>query len=222
MPVTSRPVASDKSIDKAKKGLLGLQGKLRIDPHYRYAASVIAVGVVGSLVLAIVVVKPLVSKLVSDTKDLNNKRIESSDLKTKIGDLKTLKVNYDKLGESNRSKILVALPTDGDAGHLLAVIEMVGAQTGSQVVSVMPSGAGTAASSSQTGATSDTAASSSQSYAVKIVVRGDYASALEFIVALEKAPRIMDVTSVSFSGTSNPLETSISVNAYYQSAGGSS
>jgi Tfp pilus assembly protein PilO len=173
-------------------------------------------------VLAIVVVKPLVSKLVSDTKDLNNKRIESSDLKTKIGDLKTLKVNYDKLGESNRSKILVALPTDGDAGHLLAVIEMVGAQTGSQVVSVMPSGAGTAASSSQTGATSDTAASSSQSYAVKIVVRGDYASALEFIVALEKAPRIMDVTSVSFSGTSNPLETSISVNAYYQSAGGSS
>jgi Tfp pilus assembly protein PilO len=210
-----------KPAKSASKRRLGLP-KLKLDPHYNYAVTVGVVGIVVSLLLALFAIRPLAISLVHATQDLNNKRIQSGALKEKIEDLKELQKSYKELGETNRQKILVALPPDSDSAHMLAVIETIGARSGVQVRTVTP--LETAANpDGQPSAQAEVAPGpgGASSLPVSIGVRGSYVNILGFLKSLESGPRLMDITGVTFTGTGNPLEAQVSARAYYQSGAAS-
>lgn len=203
---------------KAKPQKRGLQLP-EFDHRYNYAVAVAAIAVIGGLVLGVFVLRPLVTSTIHNTQALNNKRIESGELKKKIGSLRELKSNWDELGETDRAKILVAMPTDSDGPHLLAVLEAVGAQNGVQVMTVLPGETAVRPDgSTQSSAPTSEETGPAQSVPVAVSVRGSYGSVLNFLKGLEQAPRLMDVKGVTFSGLGNPLQATVSLKAYYQPA----
>lgn len=202
---------------KAKPKKRGLQLP-EFDHRYNYAVTVAAIAVVGSLVLGVFVLRPLATSTIHNTQELNNKRIEMGELKKKIGDLRELKSNWDELGETDRAKILVAMPTDSDGPHLLAVLEAVGAQNGVQVMTVLPGETAVAPDGSTQSSVSTETTGPAPSVPVAVTVRGSYGSVLNFLKGVEQAPRLMDVTGVTFSGLGDPLQATVSLKAYYQPA----
>lgn len=187
----------------------------KLDSHYYYLVAVVSLSAVISLVMTILVIRPLMGGLIHDVGEIGNKRTELAQLQKKVTGMRQLKTNYASLGDTNTRKILVAMPSDSDQSHLLAVLETVARNSGVTLNSVASAAASTGTQAA-VGTTSVPGGASVQPVAV--AVQGSYAAILAFIANVEKAPRLMDVTTVAFGG-SGALLAQININAYYHPEG---
>ena len=181
--------------------------KVKLDTRYRYVLAVGGIGGVVVLLLLLLAVRPLAGRFLADSRSVSEKSAQVALLDQKIQDLGVLQGNYARLGESDRNKVLVALPPDTDVSHLLAVVDIVATRTSVRVASVTPGDAA--------GGQESTSKVAAAALPFSVVVQGGYAQILAFMAALERAPRLIDISSVAFTGF-DPISATVSGQAYYQ------
>jgi Tfp pilus assembly protein PilO len=193
-----------------------------VDPRFYFAIAVGSGAFVAVLILSIFVIRPLIDKSLNTAKDLKYRTEEASQLTTKLSNLKTLKENFLALPTDAEGKILVAMPTDPDEPHLTSLLSTVAGESGVQLKSIsyqVSTSTATAQASTSSG-TAVTPSVNAQNLPVTLAIEGPYANIVSFITNIEKAPRIIDVTSMNISGTSPDLSANLDVSAYYSPAGG--
>lgn len=134
-------------------------------------------------------------------------------LEQKKQDLIELKPNYDKIiakganGKSDADLIYIAMPEDEGYKQLIAMIERMGQEAGVVIPGVnKSSGAASAGSAGPV------------PYNISISMTGTFAQVMDFIKKTENSSRVMDFTTLTFSGSSKggPVSASASFTVYWQ------
>jgi Tfp pilus assembly protein PilO len=120
-------------------------------------------------------------------------------LEQKKTDLAALKPNYEAItekgpnGKSDADLILNAMPADEGYKQLIAMIERMGQEAGVQIPGVQKSTSGTAIASGGT--------SGATPYQISISMTGTFAQVMDFISKTENSSRVMDFSTLSFTGS---------------------
>jgi Tfp pilus assembly protein PilO len=132
-------------------------------------------------------------------------------LEQKNQDLIELEPNYEKItakganGKSDADLINIAMPEDEGYKQLIAMIERMGQEAGVVIPGVNKSSA-TAAGVGPV------------PYSISISMTGTFAQVMDFIKKTENSSRVMDFTTLTFSGSSKggPVSASASFTVYWQ------
>lgn len=168
------------------------------------------------LLLAIVVViasfyycsTKLVPKYREDRANLSLIQLELKAINNKKASLQNAKQSIDELGDIV-DKMLVAVPQDKDAPNLIAELEAVAIKYQVQLPSVQILDSAATATDGSTG--------SDNVIPVAFTANGSFSDIQQFVEAIEKDIRFMNIKTLTLSSIGNAVSLNIQVDAYKRS-----
>lgn len=176
--------------------------------QYKYAITVGFGSFVLALVLLFTVGRFLYTELTKTSDVLKEKRAVREKLEENLSTLEELKKNEDLIVKDTK-KAIAALPSDKDIARLFVQLEALASENGSFIRSVSEGAYGTQSLNSNL--------IKSVTYGVSVEVN-DYSSIKNLFSEMNKALRILNVSSVDISPTvGGKYDLNISINTYTRS-----
>jgi len=179
--------------------------------EYKYTVAVIGGAVLITIVLAFAVGKPLFDSTQKTAADLEEKKIVLQKLQEKLSNLKNLQSREEELKAENE-KVLAALPEDKDVARLFVQFEKIAKESGVTVESVSEANVAEFNGENSNTDTQITAVT----YNINAKAK-DYASLKNALVRFEDALRLLSISEIDASLTSNDLSISFTINTYKRS-----